>query len=76
MKMAVLWVVAPCRLVEIYDVSEVLASSIIRVITALMVEAASTFEMWVSFSSLHGATSQNTAIFILTALRTCNPLSV
>jgi hypothetical protein len=29
-KMAVVWVVAPCSLVEVYNVSEVLATSIIR----------------------------------------------
>jgi hypothetical protein len=32
MKMAVFWVVAPCSLVEVYDVSEVFAASIIRTI--------------------------------------------
>jgi hypothetical protein len=31
MKMAVFWVVAPCSLVEVTDVSDVLAASIIRV---------------------------------------------
>jgi hypothetical protein len=30
MKMAVFWAVAPCRLVEVTEVSEVLAASIIR----------------------------------------------
>jgi hypothetical protein len=30
MKMAVFWVVAPCSLVEVYDISEVIAVSIIR----------------------------------------------
>jgi hypothetical protein len=30
LKMVVFWVVAPCRLVEVYNVSEVLAASIIR----------------------------------------------
>jgi hypothetical protein len=33
MKMAVFWVVAPCSLVEVTDVSEVLAASIIRVMS-------------------------------------------
>jgi hypothetical protein len=48
MKMAVFWVVAPCSLVEVYtDVSEVLATSIIRAI-ALMMEAASTSERFVN----------------------------
>jgi hypothetical protein len=32
MKMAVFWVVAPCSLVEVYDISEVFAASIIRAI--------------------------------------------
>jgi hypothetical protein len=44
MKMAVFWVVAPCSLVEVTDVSEVLAASIIRV----MMEAASTSELSVN----------------------------
>jgi hypothetical protein len=42
MKMAVFWVVAPCSLVEAYNVSEVLAASIIRAMTeliALMIQA-------------------------------------
>jgi hypothetical protein len=43
LKMAVFWVVAPCRLVEVF--SEVLAAFII----ALMMEAASTSEMSVNF---------------------------
>jgi hypothetical protein len=30
MKMAVFWDVTPCSLVELYDVSELLAASIIR----------------------------------------------
>jgi hypothetical protein len=40
-KMAVFWVVAPCSSVEVYDVSEVLAASII----APMMEATSKFKM-------------------------------
>jgi hypothetical protein len=43
-KIAVFWDVAPCSLEEDYDVSEVLASSIIRVMMALITEAASTSE--------------------------------
>jgi alkylhydroperoxidase family enzyme len=39
MKMAVFWAVAPCSMVEITDISEVLAASIIRAV-ALMMEAA------------------------------------
>jgi hypothetical protein len=38
---------------------------------ALMLEAARTYETLVSF--YHGATTQKTAIFILTAVRTSNP---
>jgi hypothetical protein len=34
-KMAVFWVVAPCSLVEVTNVSEVLAASIIRAIARL-----------------------------------------
>jgi hypothetical protein len=42
--MAVFWVVASCRVVEVTDVSVVLATSIIRTIVVLMVEAARTSE--------------------------------
>jgi hypothetical protein len=42
--MAVFWVVAPCSLVEVTNVSEVLAASI----TALMMEAARTSETLVN----------------------------
>jgi hypothetical protein len=35
LKMAVLWVVAPCSLVKFTDISEVLAASIIRAVTHL-----------------------------------------
>jgi hypothetical protein len=44
-KMAVFWVVASCSLVEVYDVSEVLAASII----ALTMKTASTSETSVNF---------------------------
>jgi hypothetical protein len=55
--MAVFWVVAPCSLVEVTNVSEVLAASIIRALVnfyqttliALMVEAARTSETLVNF---------------------------
>jgi hypothetical protein len=45
MNMAVFWVIALCSLVEIYDVSEVLAASLI----ALMMEARSASEMLLNF---------------------------
>jgi hypothetical protein len=48
MEMAVVCVIAPCNLVEVTDVSEVLAASIIRAIITLMMEAASTSEMSVN----------------------------
>jgi hypothetical protein len=60
--MAVFWVEAP-------NVSEVLAASIIRA----MMEAASTSETLVNFYQIHGATTQKTAIFVLTAVRSSNP---
>jgi hypothetical protein len=50
--MDVSWAVTPCNLVEVYwftDVSEVLASSVIRVMIALMIEASVTSEMSVNF---------------------------
>jgi hypothetical protein len=56
LKTAVLWVVAPCSLVEVYHVSGVLAASIIR---AMMMEPASTSET-------------SAAIFILAVVRTSN----
>jgi hypothetical protein len=40
---------------------------------ALMMEAARTFETLVNFYQTHGATTQKTAIFVLTAVRTSNP---
>jgi hypothetical protein len=51
MKMAVFWDVAPCGLVEIYDVSETLAASKIRAITL------------VNFYQTTGTASQKTVIF-------------
>jgi hypothetical protein len=59
--MAVFWVVAPCSLVDVYQ----------RFI-ALMMEAARTSETLVT-TKLHGATTQKTAIFVLTAVRISNP---
>jgi hypothetical protein len=56
MKMAVFWAVAPCSLVEVTIVSEILATCIIRAINgrgrsliALMMEAGSTCETLVNF---------------------------
>jgi hypothetical protein len=40
---------------------------------ALMMEAARTSETSVNFYRLHGATTQKTAIFVLTAVRPSNP---
>jgi hypothetical protein len=49
-KMAVFWVVAPCSLVEIYNISEDLAASIIRaIIITLKMEAARSSETLVNF---------------------------
>jgi hypothetical protein len=55
MKTAVFWVVALCSLVDVYDVSEVLAASIIRA-------------MRHTSTRLHGATTQKTAIFTTSSL--------
>jgi hypothetical protein len=49
--MAVFWVVAPCSLVEVYQLPPDYTVS----------------------TRLHGTTTQNTAIFVLTAVRTSNP---
>jgi hypothetical protein len=46
--MAVFWIVAPCSLVEVYQLLEVLAASIIRA-SALMMEAARISETLVNF---------------------------
>jgi hypothetical protein len=48
MQLVVFWVAAPCSLVEVYLVPEVLAAAIIRAI-ARMVEAASVSETLVNF---------------------------
>jgi hypothetical protein len=65
MKMAVFWVVAPCSLVEVTDVSEVLAASIIREMSHCPDnEAASISETLLTSIRLHGATTQKTAIFL------------
>jgi hypothetical protein len=45
----VFWVVAPCSLVDVYQVSEVVAASIIGAISDLVMEAASISEMSVNF---------------------------
>jgi hypothetical protein len=55
MKMAVLWVVAPCRLVEVRSVAEVRTASIIRAISR-------NSETFLNYTSLHGATTQKTAM--------------
>jgi hypothetical protein len=55
MKMAVFWIVALCSLVEVHNISKVLAASI----TVLIMEAASTFEISASYS----ATIQKMAFF-------------
>jgi hypothetical protein len=59
--MAMFSVIAPRILIEVYDVSEVLATSIIRAITLMM-----------ETTRLHGETTQKTAIFRLAAVRTSN----
>jgi N-acetylmuramic acid 6-phosphate (MurNAc-6-P) etherase len=46
------------------------AASVIRDLIALMMEAVRTSETLVTSTRLHGATTQKTAIFILTAVRT------
>jgi hypothetical protein len=50
-KMAVLWVYAPCSLVKFTDVSEALAASIIKAVSAecLMMEGVSTSKTSVNF---------------------------
>jgi hypothetical protein len=55
--MAVSWVVPPCGLLEVH-----------RFIALMM--GSKTPEKSVNFTSLHGARTQKTAIFILTAVRT------
>jgi hypothetical protein len=47
--MTLFWVVAQCSLVEVSDVSAVLAASIIRVMITLMMEAVNTSEISVNF---------------------------
>jgi hypothetical protein len=54
------------------DVSEVLTAS--RAIIALMMEAASTSETSANFYQTTWSKSQKTAIFILDAVRTSNPI--
>jgi hypothetical protein len=48
---------------------------IVIIIIALMMETARTSETVVTSTRLHGATTQKTAIFVLTAVRTSNPTS-
>jgi hypothetical protein len=69
LKMAVFWVVAPFCLVEVYwhfRGSRWLSSGQWEIITTLMMEATSTSETSVNFSTrLHSATTKKTAISIL-----------
>jgi hypothetical protein len=72
-KMAVFWVVAPCSLVEVYqrfrgpegdrpdDGGSKDLWNVGKLLPALL---------------LHGATTQKTAFFVLTALRTSNPTNI
>jgi hypothetical protein len=62
MKMALSWVVGPCRLVDVYQWYLMVLNACI---IALMMEAASTSKTSVKF--YHGATSNETATFILPA---------
>jgi hypothetical protein len=62
--MAVFWVVACLVWLKFATVSEVLAASIIRA------------NRWHTSARLHGATTQKTAIFVLTTVRTSNPTKV
>jgi hypothetical protein len=71
--MTVFWVVEPCSLVEVYRRFRRPCAFIIRSMIALMMEAARTSETLVTSTRLHGATTQKTAIFVLTAVRTSNP---
>jgi hypothetical protein len=57
MKIAVFWVVAPCSLVEVYQ----------------RFRGPCCLHHQGDDGRLHGATTQKTAIFILTAVRTSNP---
>jgi GTPase Era involved in 16S rRNA processing len=63
-------VVAPCSLVKFTIFSELLATAIIMAI--VMVDAEGTSEKLVNFIRVHGATNQQTDIFLLSALRTSN----
>jgi hypothetical protein len=64
--MVVFWVVTLCSLIEVPDVPDVLAASII----ALMIEAANSSEMSVNSTRQLGATTQKTDILILAVVRT------
>jgi hypothetical protein len=70
-KMAVLWVLAPCSLVEFINVSEVLAASIIRA----TMEAARTSKTLVNFYQTKRCYNPEEAIFVFTVVRTSNPTS-
>jgi hypothetical protein len=60
MKMAVFWVVAPYKFIDVSEVRNCLRN---EWLTSLLTEAASTSETSVNFTRLHGATTQKTAIF-------------
>jgi hypothetical protein len=63
--MAVLWVVAPCSLVEVYQRFRGPCCPHHQ-------EDPEDPKRWQSSTRLHGATTQKTAIFVLTAVRTSN----
>jgi hypothetical protein len=73
MKMTAVWDIALCNLLQVADMSEVLTTSIIRVVMwliALMVEAVSIYEVAVSTSNMvqyHRTVSSSTyRLFLLT----------
>jgi hypothetical protein len=71
--MTVFWVVAPCSLAEVYQRFRGPCCLDHYGDECLMMEAARTSETLVNFYRLHGATTQKTAIFVLTVVRTSNP---
>jgi hypothetical protein len=59
---------------KLTNVSEVLTASIIRAMSkVLLINGEYRPLKQLIYTSLHGATTQNTAIFILTAMTTSNP---
>jgi hypothetical protein len=77
--MAVFRVIAPFSLVEIYQRFRGLCclhhqgDERLIALIALMMEAARPLKRWQTSTRLRGATTQKTAIFIFTAVRTSNP---